>query len=289
MVSNAQESTPDRGLVPWMVRRRLRKARGRGPSEPLDEQDWRAFFALNERWDARLVHSVLRALPSSPRCGICGAPFGGPGRLLVRPLGYRPSRKNPTICATCVESSPPGGTTTWVGLLFADVRGFTELSERERPELMSRLLRRFYGCAESVLFPEAIIDKVVGDQVMALYLPDLIRDIDRRRVPALMLSHAIELLKAVGYGTPEGPFLEIGIGLDAGEAYVGNIGERAVYDFTAIGTVVNTAARLEAQARSGEVLLSDRVAAELPDPPGEREELDLKGRSEPQAAYRVRA
>ena len=114
---------------------------------------------------------MLRALPSSPRCGICGAPFAGFGSRLVRPLGYRPSRKNPDLCATCVEASPPGGMTTEVGVLFADLRGFTRLSEQSDPEEVSALLRRFYACAERVLFPEAVIDKLIGDEVMALYLP----------------------------------------------------------------------------------------------------------------------
>ena len=80
---------------------------------------------------------MLRSLPSSPRCGICGAPFAGFGSRLVRPLGYRPSRKNPNLCATCVESAPPGGMTTEAGVLFADIRGFTRLSEQRDPEEVS--------------------------------------------------------------------------------------------------------------------------------------------------------
>ena len=66
--------------------------------------------------------------------------------------------------------------------------------------------------------------------------------------------------ESVGYGTGDEPFLEIGIGMDVGEAFVGNIGERALYDFTAVGDVVNTASRLQGQAAGGEIVLSDRVA-----------------------------
>ena len=93
------------------------------------------------------------------------------GSRLVRPLGYRPSRKNPTLCATCVELAPPGGITTEVGVLFADLRGFTARSESITPQEASALLRRLYTVAEEVLFPKAIIDKLIGDEVMALYLP----------------------------------------------------------------------------------------------------------------------
>ena len=71
---------------------------------------------------------------------------------------------------------------------------------------------------------------------------------DAADVPALMLDHARSLLRAVGYGSGEPPFAELGIGLDVGEAFVGNIGQRALYDFTAVGDVVNTASRLQHEA-----------------------------------------
>jgi adenylate cyclase len=265
------------------LRRRARKHRG----DALSPEDWAAMWELNDTPTARVLHAVWRTLPSSPRCGMCSAPFAGPGRFVVRPLGYRPSRKNPTLCVTCVELSPPGGTKMYTGVLFADLRGFTSRAEVADSQAVAALLRRFYGCAERVLFPEAIIDKVVGDQVMALYLPDVQRRITREQVPGLMVDHAMELLRAVGYDTPHGPFVEMGIGLDVGEAFVGNIGERAVYDFTAIGDVVNTASRLQGEARGGEILLSERVAKGLPSPIGAAEELELRGKQNIERAYRV--
>jgi adenylate cyclase len=234
-----------------------------------------------------MVALVLRVLPSSPRCGVCAAPFAGPGRFLVGPLGYRPSRKNPTVCSVCVEFAPPGGMKMQTGVLFADLRGFTARFDGADPEEASLVLRRFYRCAEDVLFPDAVIDKLIGDEVMALYLPDLKRDVEHDRVPDLMLEHARDLLRSVGYGSSDGPFVEMGIGLDFGEAFVGNIGQRALYDFTAVGDVVNTASRLQGQAAGGEIVLSDRVAAGLPESVGTRVELQLKGKPEPQAAYRV--
>jgi len=102
-----------------------------------------------------------------------------------------------------------------------------------------------------------------------------------------MLEHARGLLRAVGYGSGEPPFVEVGIGLDFGEAFVGNIGQRALYDFTAVGDVVNTASRLQGQAASGEIMLSERVASGLPEPVGTPVSLRLKGKAEPQSAYRV--
>ena len=277
-------------LTLWqrLALREVRQAAGRGGDEPMSSEDWAAEYEVSNGAVARAIRRVLMALPSSPRCGRCGAPFAGPGRRIVGPLGYRPSRKNPTICAVCVETSPPGGMKMHTGVLFADMRGFTARSEYVDPEKVSVLLRRFYSCAEDVLFPEAIIDKLMGDEVMALYLPDVQLRIDRDQVSSLMVEHARGLLRSVGYGSDEEPFVELGIGIDVGEAFVGNIGERALYDFTAVGDVVNTASRLQGQAAGGEIVLSERVADGLPTPIGTRDELTLKGKDKPQPAYRVK-
>jgi adenylate cyclase len=177
--------------------------------------------------------------------------------------------------------------TQHIGVLFADLRGFTAQFDGGDPEEASRLLRRFYRCAEDVLFPDAVIDKLIGDEVMALYLPDLKPGLTRDRVPARMLEHACELLRSVGYASGSPPFVEMGIGIDVGEAFVGNLGQRALFDFTAVGDVVNTASRLQAAAAGGEVVLSQRVADGLPVEVGTRVELQLKGKREPQTVYRL--
>ena len=192
------------------------------------------------------------------------------------------------MCATCVEYSPPGGIVQYAGVLFADLRDFTAHVAGADPNEVPMLLRRFYRCAEDVFFPDAIIDKVIGDEVMALYLPDLKPGMTREQVPARMLEHTRDLLRGVGYGTESGPFAELGIGIDAGEAFVGNIGQRALYDFTAVGDVVNTASRLQSHADGGEIVLSQRIADALPALVGRRVELELKGKREPEVAYRLR-
>jgi adenylate cyclase len=155
-------------------------------------------------------------------------------------------------------------------------------------------LRRFYAHAEKVFFPEALIDKLIGDEVMALYVPPFmmpaasIDDGARRHIAQVMLEHARELLERVGYGTAGVPDLAIGIGLDFGEAFIGNIGDTAVHDFTAVGDVVNTASRLQGHAAAGEVLLSARLARFLPASVGMPEQVVLKGKQEPFDARRVR-
>lgn len=283
------DNSAPRKLTLWqrIAIRRLRRAAGREGGEPLSPEDWEVAWRLHEQGLGGFLGGVMRALPSSPRCAVCGSPFGGLGGRIVAPLGYRPSRKNPTICGMCVEFSPPGGMTQYTGVLFADLRGFTARFDGADPREASELLRRFYRCAEDVLFPDAVIDKLIGDEVMALYLPDWKPGFTREEVSPRMLDAARRLLRSVGYGSGDAPFVQMGIGIDVGEAFVGNIGQRALYDFTAVGDVVNTAARLQGQASGGEIVLSERVVSSLGEPVGTRVELQLKGKSHPEAAYRV--
>jgi adenylate cyclase len=277
-----------------LLRSLVRYAR-KNPDEPLTPDDWERYWQFAMQRSNRAAKRLLRALPSTPRCGYCGAPFSGVGAKLVRPLGYRPSRKNPNLCAACVELAPPGGTTTQIGVLFADLRGFTSRSEGRSPAEATAELRSFYAHAEKTFFPEALIDKLIGDEVMALYLPPVVfpgeltfDEATYRKVAAIMVDQAHELLHRVGYGTPSGPQLQVGIGIDFGEAFIGNIGNAAVHDFTAVGDVVNTASRLQSQAAGGEVILSSRVAELLDDPPGDLEHLEIKGKQSKVPAHRVR-
>lgn len=164
------------------LRRVARRARKR-PGEPLTPDAWSAYFEFAAQPMTRFGKRVFRMLPSTPRCGYCGAPFGGIGSRLVGPFGYRPSRKNPNVCSVCVEAAPPGGITTDVGVLFADLRGFTTRAKTLSPEATSTHLRRFYASAEHVLLPEALVDKVIGDEVMAPYVPHLVRSLSPKAPP----------------------------------------------------------------------------------------------------------
>src|SRR5256714_15084390 len=108
-----------------------------------DAQDV-AFFERMNGHLPRTFLAVMRRLPSEPRCRLCRAPYGGIGGRMMRRLGYGPSRKNPSLCATCFEKAPLGGVEMEIGVLFADVRGFTSLSEGMDPKGVAELLNRFY-------------------------------------------------------------------------------------------------------------------------------------------------
>jgi adenylate cyclase len=259
----------------------------------MSETDDQAFFREFESHGAQLFLRVMRRLPRDPRCAVCHAPYGGIGGLIMGRVGFAPSRKNPRLCNACFEKAPMGGVQMDIGVLFADVRGFTALAEARAPDFVAALLNRFYAAPVKVLCKHAIIDKLVGDQVMALYLPrvfpgnlaeNMISDLAEN-----MISDARAPLAAAGYDDGN-PWVQLGVGLDFGSAYVGNVGAGEVKDFTAIGDVVNTAARLQAAAGSGEIVMSRRVCDRVGNGTvaGESRELSLKGKSEPEPAVVAR-
>jgi adenylate cyclase len=257
---------------------------GTGP-EDQDSDQWRKWLVEGER-AGRIWRRVVRNLPSNPRCKLCLGPFSGIGGRLFRLTGFAPSRKNPRFCNGCFEAAPMGGAEAEIGILFADVRGFTAFSEARTPPQVAAMMKRFYAVAVDVLSgQDAIIDKLVGDEVMALY----IRGFTGEDYMEKMAASAEGLLQAVGYGSPNGAWLPLGVGMDFGPAFVGNVGSGEVKDFTALGDVVNTAARLNGAARPGEIVMSERVYAQIAGryPAAERVELDLKGKSEPVVARRV--
>src|ERR1700730_314783 len=204
----------------------------------------------------RIAHLLFRHLPSPPRCKVCYNPFGGIGGKLVGLAGFSRSRKNPNLCARCCDILPPGGAEVDIAVLFADVRGSTTLGEQLGPQAFAATLNRFYHAAtEALIHHDAIVDKLIGDEVMALFIPGICGPEYRRRAA----EAALALLHAVGYGAPGGPWIPIGAAVNSGRTYVGNVGGHGVVDFTALGDSVNTAARLASAAGAGEVLLSESV------------------------------
>ncbi len=258
----------------------------RQPTEVRGDPADVAFFELMNSHLPRAFSALMRRLPSEPRCRLCHAPYGGVGGRVMRRVGFGPSSKNPNLCNTCFEKAPMGGVEMEIGVLFADLRGFTSMAETMAPGDVAELLNRFYASASSVLSRYAIIDKLVGDEVMALYVPLLLPESWEEE----MFSDASELMAAMGVRSGAGPWLQLGIGLDVGRAFVGNVGSGDVKDFTALGDVVNTAARLQSSAQPGQIVLSERLFQRLPHgPPTASATLTLKGKAEPEAVRIVDA
>jgi class 3 adenylate cyclase len=225
---------------------------------------------------------LFRYVPSAPRCKLCNNPFGGFGGRIFALAGFKPSRKNPRMCSRCCERLPAGGAEVDVAALFADVRGSTTLGEQTPPAQFAELLNRFYAAATATLVRhDAVIDKLIGDEVMAFFVKGISGPHYRRRA----VQAGIDLLRAVGYGTSAGPWLEVGAAVNAGVAYVGNVGTEVV-DFTALGDPVNVAARMQGAATAGELLVQEGVADELLRDAALRT-LQLRGRVEPVKAHVV--
>ncbi len=184
----------------------------------------------------------------------------------------------------------PGGAEVELSLLFVDVRGSTTLAEGMSATEFSRLMNRFYRVATDVLIrTDAFIDKLIGDEVMAVYIPILAGSEPAHKA----LQAAQELLRATGHGEPGGPWLPVGVGVHTGTAFFGTVtgAEGALSDFTALGDTVNIAARIASRAGPGEALISDDAyfAAGLDLGQLEHRQLELKGKSEPVGVRVMRA
>ena len=244
----------------------------------------------DERWRAILTTTpapfkrrrrIHARIPSSPRCKLCAAPFEGLGGFVLKRFGHRRWPQNPKYCEGCfgMLRANHGGAEVECTLLFADVRGSTGLAERLPPRDFTRLMGRFYDAGVRVLIDhDAWVDKFVGDEIIGIFAPALATNAHARRG----VDAALALLRATGYGSAEGPWVPVGIGVNTGIAYVGSVGEENDTELTAMGDMVNVTARLSSVAAAGEVLVTATAAAAA----GlatrlERRSLHLKGRSQP--------
>jgi adenylate cyclase len=253
------------------------------------EEKWRDVLLGDARghlcW-APWMRRISRAIPSDPRCKLCDTPFGPPGKVM-RFLGFGPSRLNRRICSGCIHAlqKRPGGAEIELSFLFADVRGSTALAERMPAEHFSQLMARFYvTAAHAVDARDGIVDKFVGDQVVALFIPGFAG----QEHAAEAVGAARELMAETGHETGE-PWIRLGAAVHTGTAYVGTVGEGDAVDFTALGDPVNAAARLATAAATGEILVSSTAAerAGLDTAGLEGRTLELRGREETVDAWVV--
>ena len=184
-----------------------------------------------------------------------------------------------------------GGEKRPVAVLFVDIRGFTPLSESLMPEQVVKILNEYLALTTaSILQNNGMLDKFIGDATMAVFNAPLDLDdyVFRAVQAALDMREGAEKL-AQNLQEQFGKTVSFGIGVNCGEAVIGNIGCEFRMDYTAIGDTVNTAARLESRAKPGEILISqavydavkDRIMAEEVGP------MELKGKSNTVMVYRV--
>jgi adenylate cyclase len=225
---------------------------------------------------------------ANARCRICSAPFEGPAAPVMRWIGRGPWHRNPHFCELCETTfrAHRGGAELDVAVLFADVRGSTPMAAGMRPAEFGELMQRFYLAATKVFRDtDAVVDKMVGDEVIGLFFPGLIST-DYREAA---VKAAVELLGATGHGSAEQPWLSIGIGVHAGKAFVGSLGvEGDSYEFAVLGDTMNMGARLASAAGGGEIVLSEAVWPFAGSLTAQPKTLELKGIAEPVRAHVVR-
>ncbi len=282
------------GVVALLDRREARRSRRFATPEAF----WDSYLTRPPvTLDHRLGREFVRRTGVAHFCTSCFAPFSGPAAPLMRPVGHGPSPANSSLCRRCSAHVPLGGAEVEITVLFADLRGSTGLAEQLSASAFSDLLNRFYASAVPILVRhDALVDKLAGDQVMALFVPAFAGD-DHAR---LAVEAAAEVLRSAPPGS------DVGVGVHTGVAFVGVVGvPGGVTDFTAVGDTVNVAARLAAEAGAGELLYTTTTAARLPatEPPeaaphvvtvrGRRENvavhsLQPEGRARPADRKRIR-
>jgi adenylate cyclase len=234
-------------------------------------EEWRKALETGHSMQNGL-RRLMRKLPSSPRCKVCNNPFAGIGGRICSLVGMSRSRKNPNICALCCENMPRGGAEVDTVVLFADVRNSTEIAEKLGPTSYSDALNRFYSVATDVLIrSDAVVDKLIGDEVMAFYVPGHAGPNFKR----VAVEAGRELMARAG------SILAIGVGMESGVAFAGNIGAENVVDFTVLGDPVNVAAKIQAAAKPGELLVGSNLYSSVKDafPDSKPRSLKIKGKS----------
>lgn len=243
------------------------------------EEAWRAIL-MGEARGLETVRRLVGWMPAGPRCKLCLAPLKPPGSVVLKLLGFGPSRLNRRLCRACFGSieKHPGGAEIELSLMFADVRGSTGLAERVPAQEFSKLISRFYGAAAKVVDHwDGLVDKFVGDEVVALFITGVGGPNHAERA----LGAARELVRETG-SADGAPWVPVGAGVHTGIAYVGRVGEGDACDFTAVGDSVNATSRLASTAAAGEILVSAAAAeaAGLETTGLERRTLELRGRDE---------
>jgi len=218
-------------------------------------------------------------------------PLHGLASIPFRIVGIRPSRMNPNTCTICemmfTRIMKARKVTVDVTVLFADLRGYTTMSQSLTPDRMAALLDAFYdACADAIWEHDGLLNKTIGDSIMAVF-----------NFPIRQANHAAQAVRAArdiqrqwrirreafakDYDLRETE-LGIGVGIDSGNVSFGEFGQ-SHRDLTAIGTVVNTAARAQSVADAGQILVTqavrDRSQKDLAC--GEGRRFQLKGLAEP--------
>ena len=221
-------------------------------------------------------------------------PIRGPFSYLFKPFGIKKSQMHPNLCTVCesmfTKVKKQKQIPIPITIFFADLRGYTDLSQQIETSKINELLHFFYDqCSSAVWGKEGIINKFIGDAVLAIFNFPLVRKEHASHAvdAAIQLQRNCQDIKNK-IGLTNERNLGIGIGIHTGECFMGEVGT-SYKDFTAIGPVVNLASRLQGAAGAGEILVTadvyNYVRDKFVDAP--KKLLNLKGVNHPVEAYLI--
>jgi class 3 adenylate cyclase len=224
-------------------------------------------------------------------------PIRGVLSIPFRFVGIRKSQMNPNLCTICETNFTKVKKKKQIvipaTILFADLRGYTNLSERSEGTEVLQMLQTFYDeCASAIWERDGIVNKFIGDAVLAIFnFPIMREDHVQQAVSAgLDIQRKFVENKNLKISTSEGKEISIGVGvgIHTGNASIGEVGT-AYKDFTIIGPVVNTASRIQGAAGLGEVLVTEAVYHHVRNlfPAAESGIYQLKGIDEPIKGYQL--
>jgi adenylate cyclase len=225
---------------------------------------------------------VYKILPGKPHCVECGMPMAGFGGWLLKFNGSTPSSFSSILCSSCerIVRKKESGAEIELSMLFADVRDSTLLAEQTSTNEYKALIQRFYKeVSHELIHRYAMVNRLMGDQVCALFVP---RFAGKGHAKAA-LEAAKAVLEVTGYGSQDGPWIPVGIGVHTGRAFVGAVGSGdGVNEIAVLGSAANLCARLSSQAAAGEIIVSEESIklAGMQDEGLESRVLALKGISE---------
>jgi adenylate cyclase len=226
--------------------------------------------------------AVLSLIPSDSRCMFCHGPFDGLGGRVMSLIGKGQAREDPRVCNSCVRQGQkhPGGAYVDLATVFADMRGSTPTAERIGDRAFSELIDRFAKASSKVLIEaDAMVGRLAGDQAIGYFVPGFAGP----NYAQAALDAAVELLRVTGHMDEAGPWIPLGVGVHAGNAYVGVVGAAGSTERTALGDDINIGARLADSAGAGEILASRQLTelVGLNTDGLEHRVLELKGKSTP--------
>jgi len=183
-----------------------------------------------------------------------------------------------------------GGTRQLISILFADIRGFSTFSEKLDPEKLVEIINVYMTIAsDAIHMQQGVIDKFMGDAVMALYNTPLRPQEDHAIRAVRSAAGMMADMRAYHETVSEHDRLKFGIGVHTGIGIVGNVGSPDRLDYTAMGDAVNLAKRLQENAKPLQVLLSDETYQLVKDrvQVNELEPIKVKGREQLTKVYEL--